>query len=278
MNLKIFTLILFVLGFYLEQQLRPVQRGLASELFPKTAQELVDKFDYQEIRKTALKILAKCPPENCTIIGLGRSPTPFMIFLQEMGSDAFTLPLSGFKLHPNSFDYHDKLIPKLHEHFDRYVDLQTVSNKKVMLIDFSLTGNSLMAAQYQLQEYFNSMSQSNLVNALAISNYPGHIESTAQSLKMPIPTVLMLDFSDLNKNLVDSRFDDYAEFKEAPVEKWGRVGKNPKYQQLVKHIAKLMDKDEQIKGLNISNFRDYLNIPERDYSFSCKNWLSDLIN
>lgn len=127
--------------------------------------------DYLEIKTAALRVLERCP-RDCTVVGIGRSPTPITAFIDnyEPGR-AINLPLSNFRHHPdlgvtlpepynrpgiaNSFR---PLNPAeeaiIFQHFDEYLLKRLrFGTKEILLLDVSEVGSSLFSAERYIRKF-----------------------------------------------------------------------------------------------------------------------------
>jgi hypothetical protein len=103
---------------------------------------------------------SQCPPDHCAVIGVGRSPTPFIAYLQEStGNDhyAINLPLSRFRYDVKWYPQLSKRgMRYLFKHFDLYLSqLDRAQLKEVLVVDYAQTGVSLIAARRHIRTYFN---------------------------------------------------------------------------------------------------------------------------
>lgn len=122
-----------------------------------SAQVLSDA-EYTELRAVVEKIEGMFQRDRYVVVGLGRSPTPIVAFLQlgDSGS-AVNLPMS------DAVGFQSALLKsqgrwtreKLFDHFDRFVPSDAeLRGKDVVLIDFCMTGRSLVFASSILKKYF----------------------------------------------------------------------------------------------------------------------------
>ena len=66
----------------------------------------LSNFEYQEIKKISKQIMEDCPPKSCVVIGVGRSPSPILAFLEQYEEGyAHPLPLSNFRHNPHEDVY-----------------------------------------------------------------------------------------------------------------------------------------------------------------------------
>ena len=117
------------------------------------------------------KILKICPAPECIVIGLGRSPTPFMIEIENRIDNSITLPLSSFRFNQFRHDLSPNEISYLHQHFDNiFGDLKKFENKTVVLIDYAQTAASLFATQQYLGDYFKKNVSNLKLSSIAITS------------------------------------------------------------------------------------------------------------
>lgn len=72
-----------------------------------------------------------CPPATCTVIAIGRSPTPFVAKLHSEGltNYAINLPLSSFRYGEREAALESSQEKILFDHFDRYINPQKLKNQ-----------------------------------------------------------------------------------------------------------------------------------------------------
>ncbi|MBI1395207.1 MAG: hypothetical protein GC151_04435 [Betaproteobacteria bacterium] len=150
------------------QAARYVSRfGVVAQRAPLSGEE------YEQVKAIALQIMRRYPPGRYHYLGLGKSPTPVMAFLQEFASrasldlDASSMPLSKFGHRTGSMTGAERRVvdgpeldaeqrERLWEHFDAFVPSPgSLEGKDIVLIDLVQTGKSLVATQRHLEEYLN---------------------------------------------------------------------------------------------------------------------------
>lgn len=143
------------------------------------------------LREMVTDIIGEFPPNEYEYIGIGRSPTPIMALLQER-KDVFMqwIPLSEFRPQNPTWTIRTdalgscttlgvapqqlsaKAQRRLFEHFDRY--LVQPRRPKILMIDYAITGKTLLAAQEQLEMYFDVRGvETGEIHALAICRSGG---------------------------------------------------------------------------------------------------------
>jgi hypothetical protein len=145
------------------------------------------KEEYETIRDTSLEITQKFT--NYYYLGVGRSPTPIIAFLQNyLGHEhASNLPLSNFRAisqgkPPSISDdlwgtkgklyapvTHDEEL-RLFRHFDIFFPKDPeIQNKKVLLIDYVTYGGSIIAAKQALRSYLKARGRNCKLEILVLS-------------------------------------------------------------------------------------------------------------
>jgi hypothetical protein len=119
------------------------------------------------------RIMERFPPEKYHYLGLGKSPTPVIAFLQAYGEridpldpiEASNMPLSKFspvtsgmssdqRKYVGGGELDAEQRGRLWDHFDAFVPHgPDSSGKAILLIDHVQTGKSLFATQKHLQDY-----------------------------------------------------------------------------------------------------------------------------
>ncbi len=135
---------------------------------------ILDRSDYIQIREASLRVLERCP-QSCLVVGIGRSPTPVTVFIEnyEPGR-AINLPLSNFRHHPeadvifpepyNDANFADTFRPltkteesTVFQHVDEHL-LKRLrpEHKEILLLDVSEVGASLFSAERYIRKFFQA--------------------------------------------------------------------------------------------------------------------------
>lgn len=139
----------------------------------------VTPVEYQQLKRLGLALIDKVAPFWPVIfVGIGRSPTPLMAFLECYSGpgSVIILPLSGFR-----HNYPGEAVPllrtplsaeqytALQHHFQRFIPTENVPEECTWLVvDFVDSGASLAAATHYLRHYLRQHGQSGLVFAAAL--------------------------------------------------------------------------------------------------------------
>lgn len=156
-----------------------------------------------------------CPPKDCLIVGIGRSPTPFAAYWQLKSEGYFwNIPLSNFRNGlEEGVESKKDLINVLFDHFQKYLPLESeMNNRSVVVLDFSMSGRSLVHATFYMREYFRIKAiRSGTIKALAILGPDSFYDS---GFHPDIDqAILFEDYQNkLFQNLRGQKFDKFAEF------------------------------------------------------------------
>lgn len=141
-------------------------------------QRVLSKDEFTQVQTLAQQIMERYPPAQYHYLGLGKSPTPVMAYLQAYGErqpgiSATNMPLSKFGHRSDSMSAAERRVVdgaalnaeqrgRLWDHFDRFVPGPgALQGKSILLIDLVQTGKSLVATQRHLEEYLLQRSGGN---------------------------------------------------------------------------------------------------------------------
>lgn len=174
------------------------------------------KEEFDDIKELAEKIKSACPPEECLVVGIGRSPTPVTTLLKmERDHYAWTVPLSSFRYGIGPFKpaLQDDQKMVLFEHFDKYFPKpEERRGRRILLVDLITSGDSLAAARNYAQEYLNLGQGKVTLKTGAISL----MKASGESFNFDHYWILPL--GPLYSHLSVQYFDDWAEFKNYSLE------------------------------------------------------------
>jgi len=193
--------------------------------------------EYESLVSIVSEIQKRCPPDQCIVVGIGRSPTPFLAYLQSMDpSYALQLPLTNFKYGFNSeFPALNKeQVTRLFDHFDRYLKPIVITHKSILFIDTTETGESIAAADNYLKRYFKHFGFHNRISTVVISAV---IPETISGLNID---AIALEYSDpLGSSLSQQVFDSLSAFGAYDVVDPPKASPelNPKYSALVQMFS-----------------------------------------
>ena len=120
---------------------------------------VMDETLTQEISNVAEAVYSGCAPPDCIIIALGRSPTPVFDYLQfRYPGSVVGLPLSGFRYSQSN---PDEQLTKLEEnklfaHFDSVFEEKLTSAKRVVIMDYSISGQSALSSTEYIEKYLRA--------------------------------------------------------------------------------------------------------------------------
>ncbi len=145
-------------------------------------EELIGPLFFCEVKSLAQRIVEEWPPAHFHYVGIGRSPSPIIAAIQVRygRQSALNLPLSNFKHYEPGSNGTVKKVKKictaererLFSHFDSFLGA-IEPHKKVLVIDYVLTGSSLISATRILHKYYKSSNGSD--DSLAMEGRRVHV-------------------------------------------------------------------------------------------------------
>ncbi len=172
--------------------------------------------DYSEVKTITYAIMARYPPAQYLYVGVGRSPTPLIAFMKAvLGEEAaVNVPLTTMRaIRGGPYDL-ARIERKLDIHFDQFLpEASELRGKKVLVIDFALTGRSLEETVAEIRRYFRHDGVT--VNGFGLV-YANEEDPATKRLRN-----LQIDHLQLSRRLGDRLFEraysTYAEFDRFPV-------------------------------------------------------------
>jgi hypothetical protein len=193
----------------------------------------VSPAEIEQIHAVSAKIRAACPPEDCVVIGVGRSPTPFILDLQNQHPNyAYGVPMSQFRsnlevehmtkvLGETPIVDYRKLTQaaeaRLNTHLDRYVP-SAVKNgrRRALVVDYSYKGGfSAFAFQKYLERYLTGKGSASEVSSLVLadSGTGGDVARIAPLYRAQRYSVIEItDASELREALKQSKYDLFSPY------------------------------------------------------------------
>ncbi len=112
------------------------------------------------------RIVTAYPPHVYLYVGVGRSPAPLIAHFENDKLRTLSIPLSDFRPRHHRWSVTDDMLGQgqritpvqralLFHHFRRYFPVRP-PRTRILLIDYTQSAQSLLAAQEQLQEYFRT--------------------------------------------------------------------------------------------------------------------------
>ena len=126
--------------------------------------------EYQQIRALSISLLRRFPPDNFYYLGLGRSPTPVIAFLEASYIPSATIPLSAFRYGTeNQPELAEDKISDLDNHFERFLPKpEVLGTKELLIIDYTDSGQSLVAGLNYIKKYYANFSENIVIKKLGI--------------------------------------------------------------------------------------------------------------
>ncbi|MHC5738638.1 phosphotransferase [Nostoc sp.] len=123
----------------------------------------LDDLEYEELKKLAFDLLAIISDDQSFYLGIGRTPTPLIAFLQcYLGKEVVgQIPLSGFRHNYPGENYSllreplsETQLEILEEHLNKFLPSQLITDDlSLIVIDFVDSGASLAAITHHIRKY-----------------------------------------------------------------------------------------------------------------------------
>jgi HEAT repeat protein len=168
--------------------------------------------EFKTIELIGIRIADACPKETCIVIGIGRSPTPIMAYLQAYDTaKAINLPLSNFR-NKNLTNEQETI---LFNHFDKFIDPshELAGKNEIIVLDLSTSGVSLSAAVFYIRKYVNTHLNLNIeIEPRAI--VPQSKVGTVARLINSSDVISLNNYNDLMRSLDGSSYDQVSQYGE----------------------------------------------------------------
>lgn len=209
---------------------------------------------YSETEATGRLILEHYNPSEYYFINVGSGPMPIATYLKNLPEVSGTnLPLSGFadQVYDNRVwilngtgDNHsislERYLEILKDHFTRFIPEKLwTGKKKILIIDTTETGTTIVNAYNRISEYVNSINPAIEVKALALL----HPEASANKLIGNSGSISDIRLrGDLGDLISDRAFQNFAEFTrfEPGLENSADVTKNSNFVLFETELRKSM--------------------------------------
>ncbi|MGB0454896.1 MAG: hypothetical protein ACPGJV_14395 [Bacteriovoracaceae bacterium] len=229
---------------------------------------------YPEVKIISEELLKICPPEDCVLVGVGRSPTPILAHLEALyPKSVLNLPLSA-----------DGAIIALREEekFEKYFQRKVIdkipkNKKQILLFDYVRYGRSFyyagefLASRFEDQGFkIKTAGMHNSVGEVAIDPMSGNFQHLIDHL-IPIDDMTILHF------LRSKSFDDFADYetfnfvgKDGPQR--NLTGKDKEFKYYMR--KQLLEDEDYLKKLGVNKAI----IESKGEKFSFKNCLRLLLS
>lgn len=221
--------------------------------------------EFREIRDLSFRIISRYSVEDSLFVGIGRSPTPIIGYLQEsQKAHAMNLPLSRFRHRPQGRSVeidqtkleryqplNAEALKTLYQHFDRFFLLETEvwRRKRWILIDFSRSGDTLVSAFDYLSAYLRHRkprTRTPELQTLCLVDSIHNLQKIKITLgRRPTQILEVVSYPNLCGGLAMQRYDLASEFGTFFVEKAEHsLLKNKSYKRLRASIRNEMNWQE----------------------------------
>jgi len=211
--------------------------------------------EYRDIRDLALEVLARFPPSRFHYLGIGRSPTPLIAFLEQLrGVRASSIPFAlGAGRAPD--------VSEVDAHLERFLPVETIAGGRSLLaIDLTASGRTLVEfeaalarASARARDGGSDLPYRMLALAEAVPVRDG---SGMMAVNWVLATregkaidVIPLDrYPALNHRLKASAYDDVAEFESLRVGSGGEPIRGEAYDGFGRLLRRRMENDPEVTG------------------------------
>lgn len=192
--------------------------------------------EYKALKRMTEEIKSYCPPSDCIYIGVGRSPTPLIAILESDNENkTIHLPLTyGREFKDEGRDITPNERKRLFKHFETFIPIDSdFKKKRILLIDFTLTGEGLNSANEHLNEWINSKKLNFNLSQFAIDLIGDDDTPTRKYIS------LSDDFSEISEQFVLKKYSQYSRYEQFNVslsdledQRYIPPNKNPAYHDL----------------------------------------------
>ncbi len=227
-------------------------------------EEYLIESSYTQIRSLTHSLVTEFPPSKHIYVGVGRSPTPLIAFLQSIDKKAaINLPLSNFRYGgSDQIEMNRESLELIHQHFEKVFSQYKGKGKTIVFIDYIESGKTL----FSVQKYYNQFKKNKrgMPKALSagLSERGTATPSVYRGSNLRKPRMFHLKES-LGKTIRDQEWKDIAEYERTNMNtlKYGPPQKTSPhtYRTLKTRFMAKQKKDkshqffEILKGLSLSN-------------------------
>lgn len=119
---------------------------------------------YEDVRDISIDLFKQYPPGEYHYVIIGRSPTPFAMFFENLGlASVSQIPLSGMRRieYPDSPNFTPKMRKRLHKHLDKYFPSEhRLNGRKVLVLDYSSGSDGFDRTIKHIHDYMQSRGRS----------------------------------------------------------------------------------------------------------------------
>lgn len=243
--MKFFTLSMLLLVSYSSIDIIAMDFANQAQAESNTQDPTISRDEFAAISKFASCITKKYSERDFLYLGVGRSPTAIIAYLQnQLGDDkAKNVPISKFKATDKCRDvssippcyqppfgntkfyqttqyfYYAPLTEQetalLYAHFDRFL-LSFIGTKNIVLIDLGYRGDTLCSMKEVLQKYFMDQKINNKIILFAMVQIDDmvNIDKRAEWAGYEIDSIFLDDNCPFTEKLRNHGYDQYGEYGE----------------------------------------------------------------
>ena len=171
--------------------------------------------NYEEIKLLVYRLVSEYPPPHYLYVGVGRSPTPLIAFLQAIDSKvAINFPLSFFRKDAERDYIGEKNLKILHRHFEEFFGRYRKKGKVIVFIDYVISGATLFSVQKHYQNFSNKDTSYPRSLSVGLSEIGVDIPIFFRDSHIPAPRMFHLG-SDFVDSMRDQDWKSMAEYERA---------------------------------------------------------------
>jgi hypothetical protein len=196
--------------------------------------------EFQFIERVAKNIQKSFPAEKYYYVGLGRSPTPIIAYLQLENLSADHLPATSVKWASRFEWFKPEESENIRAHFERFLPSSAeLKGRKILLIDHVESGLGLKKVRSYIRGFFGEKYPLESLGLVFDQHDSDHYSEV-------IDYKLVYKDEDQIVHFAKERYDSFAAYTEAVVayetEKLKDVKANPKYELLVRALVEARKK------------------------------------
>lgn len=203
-----------------------------------------------EVISVSQQIRARCRPPECIVIGVGRSPAPFIADLSDQApGSAFSIPISDFRHNPEAPDHWkypfrsapNGVVSLFNQNLDRFLPQAVASGqvRHVVLVDYLENGRSLYAFQRYFERYLSEHGRQVQIDTIGITTPDNHREIAQYSREYKVAMPFLIDLvqdANLERFIYNSHTELFAEYQGNRLYLEKIPEKNPRYEILRREI------------------------------------------
>jgi hypothetical protein len=209
--------------------------------------------EYNDLKQISLELLGRFSPSRSFFIGVGRAPSRFIAFLQNLNPDiAMNFPASEIRAHEPTY-----YLPQYVQHFEKLIPKSVLKgNRTIVLLDRVTNGTTLRRFQRALQQYLSQIQSPTKIATAAVTYYVANAPEMS-----PIDLNL---FPNLQVGMVpEGAVAEYPEHS-IPISSVDGLAKRSEYTQFRRALRRRMAADPELDRALSKLPEVNLMVPESD--------------